>query len=131
MDVKIYMNSGGTQIDLTPKNLIGRIDDEGNVYEVEGDEEICLGWINFEHGDVFDVEDVLIGWVEDDGMVVAVDEEEDEEIEVGYVNDQGALYAYAGENEEILVGQLKEMQDLAEGAAALLFFLNIEEEDEE
>jgi hypothetical protein len=62
---------------------------------------------------------------------VAVDEEEDEEIEVGYVNDQGALYAYAGENEEILVGQLKEMQDLAEGAAALLFFLNIEEEDEE
>lgn len=130
MDVKIYMSSGGAQIELIPENLIGRIDDEGNVYEVEGDEETCLGWIDFEQGDVFDDEDVLIGWVEDDGKVVAVEEEEDEEIEIGYVNDQGALYAYAGEDEEALVGQLQNMQDLAEGAAALLFFLEFEEGEE-
>ena len=130
MDVMIYMSIGGTQIGLTPENLIGRIDDEGNVYEVEGDEEICLGWINFEQGDVFDDEDVLIGWVEDDGTVVAVDEEEDQEIEIGFVDDQGALYAYEGEDEKTLIGQLKDMQDLAEGAAALLFFLDVEEENE-
>jgi hypothetical protein len=128
MDVMIYMSSKSEKIDLTPENLIGRVDDEGNVYEVEGDEEICLGWIDFEQGDVFDAEDVLIGWVEDDGTVVAVDEEADEEIEVGYVNDQGALYAYEGEESEALVGQLQNMQDFAEGAAALLFFLDIEEE---
>jgi hypothetical protein len=128
MDVMIYMSSGSKKIALTPENLIGRIDDDGNVYEVEGDEEICLGWINFEHGDVFDAEDVLIGWVEDDGKVVAVDEEADEEIEIGYVNDQGELYAYEGEDAEAMVGQLQNMQDFAEGAAALLFFLDIEEE---
>ena len=128
MDVKIYMSSGSTPIEMTPENLIGRIDDEGNVYEVEGDEEICLGWIDFEQGDVFDVEDILIVWVEDDGTAVAVDEEADEEIEIGYVNDQGALFAYQGDDEETLVGQLQNMQDLAEGAAALLFFLDVEEE---
>lgn len=128
MDVMIYMSSKQEPIEMTKDNLIGRIDDEGNVYEVEGEEEICLGWIDFEHGDVFDVEDVLLGWVEDDGTVVAVDEEEDEEIEIGFVNDQGALYAYQGEDEQALVGQLQNMQDLAEGAAALLFFLDFEEE---
>jgi len=129
MDVKIYMGSSGPRTEMIQENLIGRIDDEGNVYEVEGEEEICLGWINFDEGDVFDAEDELIGWVEDDGKVVAVDEEADEEIEIGYVNDQGELYAYEGEDEEALVGQLKNMQDLAEGAAALLFFLDIEEEE--
>lgn len=128
MDVMIYMSSGSTTVEMTPENLIGRIDDEGNVYEVEGDEEICLGWIDFEQGDVFDVEDLLIGWVEDDGTAVAVDEEADEEIEIGYVNDQGALFAYQGDDDETLVGQLQTMQDLAEGAAALLFFLDVEEE---
>ena len=128
MDVMIYMGNSSTRIEMIKENLIGRIDDEGNVYELEGEEEICLGWINFDEGDVFDTEDELIGWVEDDGTVVAVDEEADEEIEIGYVNDQGELYAYEGEDEKALVGQLKNMQDLAEGAAALLFFLDIEEE---
>lgn len=126
MDVMIYMSSGGQPVQLIRENLIGRIDDEGNVYEVEGEEEVCLGWIDFEQGDVFDAEDELIGWVEDDGTVVAVDEEADQEIEIGYVNDQGALYAYEGEDAEVLVGQLQNMQDFAEGAAALLFFLDIE-----
>jgi hypothetical protein len=128
MDVMIYMGGKDARIEMIPENLIGRIDDEGNVYEVEGEDEICLGWINFDEGDVFDAEDVLIGWVEDDGTVVAVDEEADEEIEIGFVNDQGELYAYEGEDEKALVGQLKTMQDFTEGAAALLFFLDIEEE---
>jgi hypothetical protein len=57
---------------------------------------------------------------------VDVDKDADEEIEIGYVNDQGALYAFEGEDAEVLVGQLQNMQDLAEGAAALLFFLDIE-----
>jgi len=127
MDVTIYMSSS-PRIEMIQENLIGRIDDLGNVYEVEGEEEICLGWINFDEGDVFDAEDELIGWVEDDGTVVAINEEADEEIEIGYVNDQGELYAYEGEDEKALVGQLKNMQDYAEGAAALLFFLDIEEE---
>jgi hypothetical protein len=126
MDVMIYMSSGSQPVQLIQENLIGRIDDEGNVYEVEGEDEICLGWIDFEQGDVFDAEDTLIGWVEDDGTVVAVDKDADEEIEIGYVNDQGALYAFEGEDAEVLVGQLQNMQDLAEGAAALLFFLDIE-----
>jgi hypothetical protein len=128
MDVMIYMGGNGSHIDITPENLIGRIDDLGNVFEVEGEEEICLGWINFDEGDVFDDEDVLIGWVEDDGTVVAVDEEGDEEIEIGYVNENGELYCFTGEDEEALVGQLKNMQDYAEGAAALLFFLEYDEE---
>jgi hypothetical protein len=123
----IYMGGSGKSIEMTPENLIGRIDDDGNVYEVDGEDEICLGWINFDEGDVFDAEDVLIGWVEDDGTVVAVDEEADEEIEIGNVNDQGELYAYEGENKKALVGKLKTMQDYAEGAAALLFFLDVEE----
>ena len=128
MDVMIYMGGSGKSIEMTPENLIGRIDDDGNVYEVDGEEEICLGWIEFDEGDVFDGEDVLVGWVEDDGTVVAVDEEGDEEIEIGYVSEDGELYAYEGEEEKALVGKLKNMQDYAEGAAALLFFLDVEEE---
>ena len=128
MDVTIYMGGDGSNIEIIPENMIGRIDDQGNVYEVEGGDEICLGWINFEDGDVFDDEDDLIGWVEEDGTVVAVAEEGDEEIEIGYVNENGELYCYTGEDEESLVGQLKNMQDYAEGAAALLFFISFDEE---
>ena len=43
-------------------------------------------------------------------------------------NEKGELYCYTGEDEEALVGQLKNMQDYAEGAAALLFFISFEEE---
>ena len=128
MDVTIYMGGDGSQIEITPENLIGKIDEQGNVYEVEGEEETCLGWINLDDGDVFDNEDVLIGWVEDDGTVVAVAEEGDEEIEIGYVKESGELYCYTGEDEEALVGQLKNMHDFTEGAAALLFFISFDEE---
>jgi hypothetical protein len=128
MDVMIYMGGEGDNIEITPQNLIGRIDDQGNVYEVEGSEETCLGWINFDDGDVFDDEDELIGWVEEDGTVVALSEEGDEEIEIGHVNEAGELYCYTGEDEEALVGRLKNMQDFAEGAAAMLFFLSFDEE---
>lgn len=128
MDVLIYIGGSGQGVEMSQENLIGRIDDDGNIYEVDGEDEVCLGWIEFDEGDVFDAEDVLIGWVEDDGTAVAVDEEGDEEIEIGYVNENGQLFAYEGDENEVLVGQLKNMQDYAEGAAALLFFLDIEEE---
>jgi hypothetical protein len=128
MDVMIYMSGEGDQVEITTQNLIGRIDEQGNVYEVEEQDETCLGWINFEDGDVYDDEDELIGWVEDDGTVVALSEEGDEEIEIGHVNDKGELYCYTGEDEETLVGQLKNMHDYTEGAAALLFFLSFDEE---
>ena len=128
MDVTIYMGGDGSKVEIIPQNMFGRIDDQGNVYEVEGQEETCLGWINFDDGDVFDDEDELIGWVEDDGTVVSLDDKGDEEIEIGYVNEKGELYCYTGEDEEALVGQLKNMQDYTEGAAALLFFLSFDEE---
>lgn len=125
MEVDIYIGSG-RRIEMIPENRIGRIDDEGNVYEVGGEEEIYLGWIDFETGDVFDNEDDLVGWVEEDGKVIAISEDGEEEFEIGYVTEAGELYCYRGGDQEALVGQLKNMQGLAEGAAALLFFLDFE-----
>jgi hypothetical protein len=125
MDVKIYAD-----IPEAPDTLIGRIDEEGKVFAVEGGEEEYLGWIDYEEGDIYDSEDYLLGWAEEDGKVIVYYEEDDEELEVGYVTEQGALYFYETEDQETYFGKLTDMQDYAEGAAALLFFLEEEEEEQ-
>jgi hypothetical protein len=112
-----------------PDELIGRIDEENNIYAIVEDEEEYLGWIDYDEGEVYDDEDALIGWAEDDGTIVAYDEEGEEEIEIGYITDEGDLYYFTGEDEEAYLGKLVEMSDYADGAATLLFF--VEEEEEE
>ncbi len=113
-----------------PDELIGRIDEEDNIYAITEDEEEYLGWIDYDEGEIYDDEDVLIGWAEDDGTIVAYDEESEEEIEIGYITDEGELYYYVSDDEETYLGKLVETSDYADGAAVLLFFVEEEEEEE-
>lgn len=123
MDVLIYRD-----IPMMPDKLIGRIDEKGKVYDVESGKETYVGWINYEEGDVYDEEDDLMGWIEDDGAIVG-HYDEDEDLEIGYITEQGEVYGYGEEEgEEIYVGKLKNMQNGAEGAAAMLLFFDLEEE---
>ena len=123
MSVKIYLGKP-----LTPDKVIGRIDDEGKIYTLEAVEEEYIGWIDYEEGDVYDDEDVVIGWAEPNGVVLAYYEDEDKESEIGFVNDEGELFYYDENEDEVYFGGLKGFQDYAEGAAALLFFLEAEED---
>jgi hypothetical protein len=115
MDVKIYRDKA-----LAPDKYVGRIDARGKVLEVELGEDDYLGWIDYNEGDIYDSLDAIIGWVEKDGEVIRLVEDQEEEI--GFVTDDGELYWYS-RNEEEYFGKLKDMQDFSEGAAALLFFL--------
>jgi hypothetical protein len=110
------------------EELIGRIDEDDNIYAIADGEEEYLGWIDYDEGEIYDDEDVLIGWAEEDGTIVAYDEESEEEIEIGYITDEGDLYYFTGEDEEAHLGKLMEMSDYADGAATLLFFVEEEEE---
>ena len=112
-----------------PEEVIGRVDEDDNIYATGEGEEEYLGWIDYEEGEIYDDEDNLIGWAEDDGTIVAYDKESEEEIELGYINDEGDLYYYTGEDEEAYLGKLVEMSDYADGAAVLLFFVGEEEEE--
>lgn len=126
MDVKILADTTEA-----PDQVIGRIDEEGKLYAAleDGGEE-HIGRIDYEEGDVYDTEDYLIGWAEDDGTVMVYYEEEDEEEEIGYVTEEGELFFYEGEDEEVYFGKLTGMRHYADGAAALLFFLEEEEMEE-
>jgi hypothetical protein len=125
MDVYIYLDR-----EMAPDQLLARIDEKGKFYSVSDGEEEYLGWIDHEEGDVYDGDDFMIGWAEDDGVVIAYFEEEDEEYQVGYVNDQGEIYYYTEGVEEAYFGSVKDMQHYADGAAALLFYLEEEVEEE-
>lgn len=127
MDTQIYVDK-----DLSPDNLIARIDSEGKMYAIDAEGEEYLGWIDYEKGDVYDSEDYLLGWAEEDGAVVFYIEEDDEDEEIGYVTEDGQLYYFAepGDTEAAYFGKVAGMHDFAEGAAALLFFLAEEEEEE-
>ena len=115
MDVKIYRDEA-----LTPDNYVGRIDERGKVSRVELDKDDYLGWIDYEEGDIYDEHDDIIGWVEKDGEVIRLVDDEEEEI--GFVTEEGELYWYDKNGEEEFFGKLKHMEDISEGAAALLFF---------
>ncbi len=121
------------EIPMLPEKMIGTIDEDGRIYaRFEEEKDEYLGWIDYEEGDIYDSEDGLMGWIEEDGEVVASYEEDD--FAIGRVADDGKLYLYGEEEEgDIFVGKIAEMEDPAEGAAALLFFFDeveYEEEDE-
>ena len=114
MDVKIYRDKP-----LAPDQLIGRIDERGKVFDLTGDEENYVGWIDYDEGDIYNANDERIGWAEDDGEILKFHEDQEEEI--GFVTEEGELFEYY-EDDEKSFGKLKGLQDFAEGAAALLFF---------
>ncbi len=125
MDVKIYADLPDEQ-----NTLIARVNEEGKLYVIDQDKEEYIGWIDYAEGDVYDSEDYLLGWAEDDGSVMIYYEDEDEEEEIGYVTEEGEIFFYQGEDEEVYFGKLVNMKSYADGAAALLFFLEEEEEEE-
>jgi hypothetical protein len=126
MDVKIYADLPEEQ-----NILVARVDEEGKLYAIDGEKEEYIGWIDYQEGDVYDSEDFLLGWAEDDGSVLIYYEDEDEEEEIGYVTEEGEIFFYQGEDEEVFFGKLANMKSYADGAAALLFFLEEEEEEGE
>ncbi len=125
MDVKIF-----AEIEGEGTKQVARINEEGKLYVVDGDQEEYLGWIDYEEGNVYDNEDFLVGWAEDDGTVILYYEDEDEEEEIGYVTEEGEINFYSGDDDEIYFGKMEGMKHFADGAAALLFFLEEEEEEE-
>ena len=73
---------------------------------------------------IYNNHDDIIGWVEKDGEVIRL--VNDEEKEIGFVTEEGELYWYSTDGEEEYFGKLKDMQDISEGAAALLIFFDKE-----
>jgi hypothetical protein len=122
MTVKIYADRA-----FAPDKQIGRIDEEGKVYAIDKDVDNYIGWIDYEEGDVYDENDILIGWAEDDGTIIAYYEKDEEEEDIGYINDEGEVYYYDEKEDEVYFGKLKDWEDYSEGAAALLFFTEGEE----
>jgi hypothetical protein len=120
-------------VELAPDTLIGRIDEEGRIYFEEEGESEYIGWINYEQGEVFDEEDIYMGWVEENGEIYGSYEEGDERL--GHVADDGKLYLYGEGDAEVYVGQVTEMKHKADGAAAVFFFFDeweeIYEDDED
>ena len=99
----------------------------GKVYAIdENKKDKYLGWVDYESGEVFDEDNDLMGWVEDDGEVIGY--YEDGEADLGYVTEDGEIYAYTDDEEvEVYLGKVREMQDIVEAAAAMLFFFEGEE----
>jgi hypothetical protein len=112
---------------LSPEKEIGHVDGSGRIYAERLGPDEFIGWINYDEGEVYNADDELMGWIEDDGTVVAA--YEDEEVSIGYVTEEGQLYMYGDEEDDLYVGKVGEMEDMVEGAAALLFFFD-EEVDE-
>jgi len=120
MVIKIFIDKP-----VSPDELSGHIDLEGQVFTIGADEEY-LGWIDYQEGDVYDEDDCLIGWAEEDGTIIAYYQETEEELEIGYVTQDGEISYYDEEGEAIYFGRLRNFQKYVEGAAALLLFLDRE-----
>ncbi len=112
-------------------DLIGWIDpDDGSIYDSTSGRDRYLGEVDYDEGEVYDDTEEFMGWVEDDGRVFASypGEPGGEDVEecLGYVDEDGRLFVYADdeEEEELYVGYVTEMTDEVEGAAALLFFFD-------
>ena len=112
---------------IAPDELCGQIDAQGEVYTIGTAGEEYLGWIDYEEGDVYDEADILIGWAEDDGTIIAYYQDTEEELEIGFVTEEGELSYYDEEGEAIYFGRLRNQQKYVEGAAALLLFIDRED----
>lgn len=124
MEVQIFLDVPGEA-----EKLIGRIAEDGKVYNLEDGDSEFIGWIDYEEGEVYDADDGLMGWVEDDGDIVG--SYEDDEEEIGFVNEDGEVFGYDEDGEELYLGKVMGIQDSTEGAAAMLLFFDIEDDIEE
>jgi hypothetical protein len=121
MAVKIYRD-----VAFAPDEQIGYIDSDGRIYAFsEGQPDQYIGYIDYEEGEVLTSDDELMGYITDEAEVIA--SYEDEDVNIGYVGENGSLYLYGDDEEDLYVGKVDEMEDSAEGAAALLFFFDDEE----
>jgi hypothetical protein len=129
MAVKIYRD-----VAFAPDEQIGYIDADGRIYALQaGQPDQYIGYLDYEEGEVLTSDDELMGYITEEAEVIA--SYEDEDINIGYVGENGGLYLYGEDEEDLYVGKVDEMEDSAEGAAALLFFFDedgeiIEDEEE-
>lgn len=107
----------------SPGDLVGWIAPDGAVFAGDVDQPgRVVGRIDYEEGDIFDLNETLTGWVEEEGAIIRqFSDAEDEQI--GYVNEAGEVFGYTDEGEEICLGVIPDLKDAAEGAAALLLLL--------
>lgn len=122
MLVKIFIDKPNA-----PDELSGRIDAEGQIFSTGSSGRKYLGWVDYEEGDVYDDHDCLIGWTEDDGTIIAYYQETEEELEVGYITEDGEIFYYDEDEKELYFGRLRNWEYFVEGAAALLLFLDRED----
>lgn len=122
MLVKIFIDKPNA-----PDELSGRIDAEGQIFTTGSGGRKYLGWVDYEEGDVYDDQDCLIGWAEDDGTIIAYYQETEEELEVGYITEDGEIFYYDEDEKELYFGRLRNWEYFVEGAAALLLFLDRED----
>ena len=114
------------------EELIARFDDEGRLYVKIDDVEEYIGYVDYDSGEVYDMDDELIGWIEENGSVILSNENEEEEYEIGFVDEDANMFIYISEDgEKEAVGRIEEMKHPVEGAAALLFFIEDDEEGED
>jgi len=117
-------------VPLLPDEKIGYINKDGHIYGyLEDGQEEYIGWVDYEEGIVYagkeDDEEVLeMGWVEENGDIFATYEDGEERL--GYVNEDGKFYGYTDDGDEYL-GQVTGMTNTVEAAAAILFFFDEEE----
>ena len=115
------------------EELIAHVDENGRLYVyVDDDGEECVGYVDYNSEEVYDLDDDLLGWIEEDGVVILNDEDADDDdvdLAIGAVAKDGRLFIYVSEEgDQAEVGRIAEMKHPVEGAAALLFF--IEDTDE-
>jgi len=117
MDVLIFRDQA-----LNPDKLVGRIDERGKVYDLEGGRDRLIGSVYYEDGEVYDGENMLLGWIEEEGTIVRFFN--DENIKVGFITPDGEIYGYDEDEQVVCRGRVTGLQDNIEGAAAMLFFFN-------
>lgn len=111
--------------------LIGRFDDNGRLYVLVEEFEELIGTTDYRSGKVYDLDGDLFGWIDDEGYVI-VNDGGDDELVIGAVDENGGLFIFVtedGDREQI--GRVADMKHPAEGAAALLFFIEDDEEEVE
>lgn len=109
---------------LAAGEVIGWIDTRGMVYAGEpGQAAEPVGRIDYLEGDIYNAREELIGWIEDEGAIIAVCNEEDEQ--VGFVSEDGEVFGYDSDGEEVCLGIIPDLDDAVQGAAALLLLLGV------
>ncbi len=96
MVVKIFIDRP-----IAPDELSGKINVDGEVFTTGSSGKQYLGWVDYEKGDVYDEKDVLIGWAEDDGTIIAYYQATEEELEVGYITEDGDIFYYDEDEKEL------------------------------